>query len=366
MRAPRAPSALDAALAAALAVWWIAEVGELSAIGAASLVLTTTPLAWRRSAPLASVTAIAAGFALSTAEANPPEPLAQLLAVLIASYSVVVHAATTRRALAGGAITLAGGLAAGLIVGDDVAFILALLAVACGAGAAVRRLGTRSTELERRAVRLDARARTAASDERERIARELHDIVSHSVSLMVVQAGAAQQVLREHPDQAEQALTGIQATGRSAVDDLRRMLGLLRGGDDQGSLAPQPGLAALDALAASVRDSGTPVELDMQALPPLPAGIDLAAYRIVQEAITNAAKHAAGCATAVRVRCEQGQLIVEARTSGPPRPNGAAGNGGGHGLVGMRERVAIYGGELRAGFDERDDWLVRASIPLAS
>jgi signal transduction histidine kinase len=359
----RAPCALDAVLAAGLAIWWIAELGELSLIGGAALVLTTVPLAWRRTVPLGSMALIAAGFVLSTAEPSPPEPLAQLLAVLIASYSVTVHAPTGRAAVAGCGLALGAGLAAGLIVGDDVLFILVLVGVASAAGAVVRRLGSRSTELERRAERLDERARTAAADERERIARELHDIVSHSVSLMVVQAGAAQQVLRRDPDQAEHALSGIQATGRAAIDDLRRMLGLLRGSQEASALTPQPGLAALEGLVASVRHSGTPVQVDVGSVPPLPAGIDLAAYRIVQEAVTNAAKHAPGCATRVRVGCEQGRLVLEALTSGPPRTNGA-GNGSGHGLIGMRERVAIYGGELQAGFDERADWVVRASIPL--
>jgi signal transduction histidine kinase len=364
MRAIPAPKGLDAALAAVLAIWWVAEVSDLDTIGAVSLGLMTIPLAWRSTLPLASVTLVGAGFALSAVPADPPEPIAQLLAMLIAPYSVAVHARDERRAVAGCAVALAAALAAGLLVGDDVVFILVLVGVACAAGLAVRRLGVRSTELEERAARLDEQARTAASEERERIARELHDIVSHSVSLMVVQAGAAEQVLRQDPEQAERALGGIQATGRAAVDDLRRMLGLLRGADSTGRLSPQPGLGAVDELAAGAREAGTPVEVERGNVPPLPAGMDLAAYRIIQEAVTNASKHAPGCATTVSLGREGDDLAIEVRTSAPPRRNGASTNGTGHGLVGMRERADLYGGALEAGFDERFDWVVRARLPL--
>jgi signal transduction histidine kinase len=366
MRAIPAPRAIDAALAAVLAIWWVAEVGELDTTGAISLALTTAPLAWRRSAPLPAAVLVAAGFALSATAPDPPEPVAQLVAILVAPYSVAVHARTGREAVVGCAASLVGGLAAGLLVGDDVVFILVLVGVACAAGAAVRRLGDRSTELEARAARLDEQARTAAALERERIARELHDIVSHSVSLMVVQAGAAEQVLRRDPDEAERALGAVQATGRAAVDDLRRMLGLLRGPGASGALAPQPGLDAVDELVDSAREAGAPVEVERADLPRLPAGVDLAAYRIVQEAVTNAAKHAGGCPTSVRVSCEASELVIEARTTAPPRDNGAHRNGTGHGLVGMRERVAVYGGVLKAGFDAGGDWVVLARLPLAS
>lgn len=365
MRGIPAPRGLDAALAAVLAIWWVAEVGDLDTVGAASLGLMTIPLAWRSSLPLASVTLVSAGFALSAVPADPPEPIAQLLAMLIAPYSVAVHARDSRGAAAGCGIALAAALAAGLLVGDDVVFILVLVAIACAAGVAVRRLGVRSTELEARAARLDEQARTAAAVERERIARELHDIVSHSVSLMVVQAGAAEQVLRSDPDQAGRALAGVQATGRAAVNDLRRMLGLLRGADGGGRLAPQPGLHAVDELVIAAREAGTPVEVERGTVPTLPAGVDLAAYRIIQEAVTNASKHAPGRPTTVLVDSDGAELTIEVRTSGAARRNGASANGTGHGLVGMRERAEVYGGELRAGFDERSDWVVRARLPLA-
>src|SRR4051794_47574 len=148
MRGIPAPRGLDAALAAALAIWWVAEVGDLDTVGAVSLALMTIPLAWRSTLPLASVALVSAGFALSAAPADPPEPLAQLLAMLVAPYSVAAHARDGRRAAVGCAVALGGGLAAGLLVGDDVVFILVLVSIACAAGMAVRRLGVRSTELE--------------------------------------------------------------------------------------------------------------------------------------------------------------------------------------------------------------------------
>jgi signal transduction histidine kinase len=351
-------------LALVLSIWWIAEVGdELSGIGTASLVLMTAPLAWRRLTPLSAMVVISAGFVLSETEANPPEPLAGLLVLLVAPYSVAVYAADRRRAVVGGAVALASGLAAGLLGGDTV-FILVLIGAAWGSGAAVRRLHARSAQLEDRAAELDERARTAAADERERIARELHDVISHSVSLMVVQAGAAEQVLCQDPEQASRALRAVQATGRAAVDDLRRMLGLLRGPSGEArSRAPQPGLADLDELLGSCSESGMEVEVERDPLPPLPAGIDLAAFRIVQEALTNAQKHAPGCATSLRIGYASSRLHLEARTSSPPATNRGAGTG--HGLIGMRERVALYGGELQVGLDERADWVVHATLPVA-
>jgi signal transduction histidine kinase len=351
-------------LALVLAIWWVAEVGdELSGIGIASLVLMTVPLAWRRVIPLGAMVVIAAGFVLGETEANPPEPLASVVVTLVAPYSVAVWAADWRRALAGGAIALASGLAAGLLKGDTV-FILILIGAAWAAGAAVRRLQARSAQLEDRAVELDERARTAAASERERIARELHDVISHSVSLMVVQAGAAEQVLRQDPEQASRALRAVQATGRAAVDDLRRMLGLLRGSSgEDGSRAPQPGLANLEELIGSFSESGMQIEVGRGPIPALPAGIDLAAYRIVQEALTNAQKHAPGCRTSLRIGYGSSALQLEARTSAPPPSNGAPGTG--HGLIGMRERAALYGGQLQAGLDEQADWVVHATLPVA-
>ena len=349
MRPLPAPLLADLALAALLAAWWVLEAEDLDGVGVAALALMTVPLAWRRVAPLSALALVAAGFVLGATPADPPEPLAGLVAILVAPYSGAAYAADRTRAAAAGAVALGAGVAEGLVAGEDLAFVLLLIGAAWGAGTVVRRLTGRSAELE-------VRATTAAAEERERIARELHDVVSHSVSLMVVQAGAAEQVLRRDPVQAERALQALQSTGRSAVDDLRRMLGLLRGADEH-PLAPQPGLDRLDELVAA---HGDPVELERDAASPLPPGLDLTAYRIVQEALTNARKHASGSRTSVRVAEAGGRLAIEVRTR---LVNGADGTPStGHGLAGMRERAALYGGELTAG-REGGDWVVRASLP---
>jgi signal transduction histidine kinase len=363
MRPVPAPPPPDLALGLGLAGWWLLEVGDSSAVGVVSLAAMTVPLGWRRAAPLTAMCLVAAGFATAGLEADPPEPLAQLVATLVACFSVASGAATTRRAVAGLAAGLAGGVGEGLLVGQDVGFIIILTIAAWGAGAALRRLRRRSDALEARAATLDAQVHTAAAQERERIAREMHDVISHSVSLMVVQAGAAEQVLRRDADQAAQALAAIQATGRAAVDDLRRMLGLLRGEPAAGHpRAPQPGLATLGELVGA---HGTPVALEQVPHPPLPAGVELAAYRIVQEALTNARRHAPGRPAAVRVGWADGRLDLEVRNmvaNGHGAPAGPPGSG--HGLVGMRERVALYGGTLEAGFDGRAEWVVHATLPV--
>ncbi len=245
-------------------------------------------------------------------------------------------------------------------MGQDLGFIVILIAAAWGAGAAVRRLTGRSAALETRARVLSEQARTAAAQERERLARELHDVVSHSVSLMVVQAGAAEQVLRSDPDQAERALRAVQTAGRSAVDDLRRMLGLLRDSSPPQDLrSPQPSLADLDVLVAA---QGAAVEVDCDQYPPLPPGVDLAAYRIVQEALTNARKHAPGQPTSVRVGWAAGQLSLDIRNRAVEGGRATA-EGTGHGLIGMRERAALYGGTLQAGPDH-NEWVVHATLPV--
>ena len=206
-------------------------------------------------------------------------------------------------------------------------------------------------------------AEAAVATERARIARELHDIVAHSVSVMVVQAEAADEMLdRRTPERARAPVWKIQETGRAALTDMRRMLGMLREADSRPALLPQPGIANLEFLLAKVRESGLPVELEVEGEPePLAPGIDLSAYRIVQEALTNSLKYAGGACACVVVRYQPGSLELEISDDGA----GAAGNSnGGHGLVGMRERVALFGGELDAGPAPGGGYLVRARLPL--
>jgi signal transduction histidine kinase len=218
-------------------------------------------------------------------------------------------------------------------------------------------------EIERAA--LVHRANEAASLERARIARELHDVVTHNVSVMVIQAGAARKVLAKQPEQAEQALLAVEESGRSALTELRHVMGLLtieRAGEE---LAPQPGLAHLEALISQVRGTGAEVVLTVEGTPArLPDGVDLAAYRVVQEGLTNMVKHAMGAAAAVRVSYVPDGVEVEVTDTGDGVSSETG--GGGRGLLGLSERVEMYGGTVEAGPRISGGFRVLARIPLAS
>jgi signal transduction histidine kinase len=242
------------------------------------------------------------------------------------------------------------------------------------------------------ATEQELRSRWAVAEERARIARELHDVVAHSVSVMVVQAGAARRTLATSPAQATTALGQIESTGRQALVEMRRLLGLLRDGDHDAALAPQPGLAHLESLAEAAREAGLPVEVEVEGEPrPLPAGVDLSAYRIVQEALTNSLKHAGRARARVRVCYGREALEVQVLDDGTGLPvqarDGGAGlavvrlrpggllevtdpvapaAGGGNGLIGMRERVAMFGGSLEAGPRPGGGYRVAARLPLDS
>ncbi|MFD8787637.1 sensor histidine kinase [Kitasatospora sp. NPDC059599] len=273
---------------------------------------------------------------------------------------------------------------------------VAVAGVACaGAGwlavalARARRLhraaiGERGWLLERER---ESAARTAVDAERNRIAAELHDIVSHNVSLMVVQAGAAREVLATMPEEAAAAMAAVEAAGRDAMTELRHLLGLLAPAADgseepvREDFAPQPSLGRLSPLVDRFAFAGLPVEVRISGEPrPLPAGIDVTAYRIVQEALTNALKHGTGVTAQVTVRYADHYLRVEVLNSGPsvlvggpaaapggpdePVPSPRRGDGAGRGLIGLRERVAVYGGDLDARRRLGGGYRVRARIPL--
>lgn len=211
---------------------------------------------------------------------------------------------------------------------------------------------------------LDASAGTAASGERARIARELHDVIAHSVSVMVIQAGGARLVMGDDPERAEQSLWTVERSGREALAEMRRLLGILGDGDPH-ALAPQPGLADIAPLIAYAQTSGISADLDVNGDPtPVPPALDLCAYRIVQEALTNAIKHAAPADASVKVRWQGSALELEISDNGrrPAAVNGAAG----HGIPGMRERVALHRGTLDAGALPDGGFTVRARLPFAA
>ena len=200
--------------------------------------------------------------------------------------------------------------------------------------------------------------------ERGRIARELHDVVAHNVSMIVVQAGAAARVLDGDQPDVRNALEVIASTGRETVDEMRALLGVVRSDDGPAALKPQPGLADLEQLVSGVREAGLPVTLRIEGSPrPLPPALDLSAFRIVQEALTNTLKHAGPAQAQVTIRYEDGLVTLEITDTGHG-PQGARGTG--HGLVGMRERAAMFGGQLEAGQADGGGFTVRARLPLTT
>ena len=203
--------------------------------------------------------------------------------------------------------------------------------------------------------------REAVVDERARIARELHDAIAHSVSMMVVQAGAERRVLDDGADSTREVLSTIERVGRSALTEMRRLVGMLRG-DDGDELAPQPSLAAVPGLVDGLRDAGYPVELQVDGEPrELPVGVELAAYRVIQEGLTNALKHAGRSHVRVHVRYGPASLELEIADDGTGSPAGLP--SGGHGLAGIQERVALYGGELETGPGSEGGFVLRVLLP---
>jgi signal transduction histidine kinase len=339
------------------------------------VILLVAGLSVRRRAPGVALGAVLADLLLEWAYGPDVVSLTAFAGMLVAFYSVGAH-----RDLRGAALLLGAGLLVLLALdvvdvarGDgtvlDATGEYPFVLVVWGAGVAVRNMRLRATHLEDRVGLLarerDEKARAAAAQERTRIARELHDVVAHSVSTMVLQASGARQVLRSHTDEAEDAMRSVELTGRQALRELRRMLGILRT-DDRPSLDPQPGVADIELLVTRMRDTGLPVQLEVSGAPPaLAPGLDLTAYRIVQEALTNVLKHAGRVETSVRVTFDVEALDLLIRNAGPtPRPTSNGGDPG-HGLIGMRERVALYDGSLRARPDERGGgFTVHARLPL--
>jgi signal transduction histidine kinase len=331
-------------------------------------VLLLVPLVWRLSHPLAACVAVVAGLVAFSVARGSPEGLELIVPLAVVSYSVAAHS-DRRGALAGLAVLVAGytiyaledtNVTAGT-VGDLWAaafFGVAMLALwLLGVFVRSRRdaalLAARAAELERE-------SELAVSEERARMARELHDIVSHNLSVVVLQAAGARA-----SGASGTTLEKIERSGREALVEMRRLLGVLREDGGGTELAPQPGLGRLDELIESVRSAGLRVELAVDdgcgALPP---AVELCAYRIVQEALTNALKHAGDATARVAIRREGDSVAVEVVDDG--RGNGAASHtGGGHGLVGMRERVALFGGELHAGSRPEGGFVVRACLPVA-
>ena len=351
------PSLLDLTIATTLAVWAVVEAVALSGEGSTAervawALAFTVPLAVRRQFPVGValfIGVVVAARALIADGGTQEEGAMPLPAVLFAAFTAAAHARTVPHAVIG----LAGTLVAlacvvfltyweGTAEPSDGAILSFFVIAAWGAGFFVRRRGA-------------VAAQQAVLEERARIARELHDIIGHSVSVVSLQAGAAEQLLRKDPDRAEQHLKAVRETAHEALVEMRRLMGVLK--EDDAQYAPQPGLAMLDDL---VKQSGLEVEVTEQGpRRPLAPGVDLAAYRVVQEALTNARKHGHGRHARVRVAYEDDAVVLEVVNE-----RGAAQqqNGGGHGLVGMAERVRLFGGTLEAAPDGTA-FRVRARLP---
>jgi signal transduction histidine kinase len=341
------------------------------AVHALFALLITLPLAWRRRAPLAVLCVVLGSAVLEGAAfANFPS-FQPFLASIIAIYSVAAHC-DRRRALVGAAVAYAALIPGALVraFSSDHSVDLGAALVFTGAwvvGRTLRRWRLEAATQGQRASRLERereeKARLAVAEERARIARELHDVVAHAVSVIVIQAQGAQRELEGEQPSVREALGSIESTGRQALVEMRRLLGILRRSDGELALAPQPSLKHLDGLVEHVREAGLPVELRIEGdAAPLPPGVDVSAYRIVQEALTNTLKHAGPAHAHVVVRYAADEIQLEISDDGRAGAHGA----GGHGLVGMGERVAVVGGVLESGRRPDGGFLVRARLPLES
>ena len=334
--------------------------------------LVVAPLFVRRLWPTAVFVLV--GVLAAATAMDSPTPLIQASAVALASYTTGdLNRDRIRAAVL--VLVVAASISAALLIQDASAFqavvfpsVVVVPAWLLGDIVRQRRLEAiaRSEAAERALRDAEERVRAAVAEERRTMARELHDVVAHGVSVMLIQAGAARQVVATSPEQATEALLTVEATGREAMTELRRLLGVL---DDEGEgagVAPQPGLDQLGTLLDRVREAGLPAELEVAGTPrPLPPSLDVTVYRIVQEALTNALRYARRAATLVRLTWEPAQLRIEILDDGPAAEAGA-GDGSGRGLVGMRERATRVGGRLEAGPRLGGGYAVRAWLPLTT
>ena len=337
------------------------------------IVAIIAPLFARRRFPFGAPVAVAIAVIVATLLADRLVPN-NFFAFLAGAAAVFLMALLRdwRQAVAGLAIVF--GAEAFVARSDpnggiwDFVFSNVVFGVVWIVGFSLGRKFEEADEAKERAARAERereqQARTAVAEERARIARELHDVVGHSVSVMTVQASGVRRLLRPDQDREREALLVVERTGREALAEMRRMVGVLRRPEEAPALAPQPSLDHLNRLVDQAREAGLPVELRIEGEAiQLPAGIDLTAYRLVQEGLTNVVKHAEATRAEVLVNYGDGYLEVTVRDDGRGLGNG---DGGGHGLVGMRERVSVYGGEIDAGPQTGGGYRLRAKLPLTT
>jgi signal transduction histidine kinase len=386
---PLPPLVVDGLLAGGLGLLSVTSAlsdrrrgANIPTLGLVLLVALVPALLVRRRLPGTTLAAVA-GLQVGMLALGMP-PSANFAAELVAPYSVAAYGSRRVRlaaaAAAGVALVAIALLPSGRWSRGDA---LALMIAGAGAwllGSVLRDRRAGVAELAERTARLEREreleARRAAAEERLRIARELHDVVAHNLSVVVVQAQAAQRILDRDADRARGVVVSIERTGREALDEMRRLLSVLRAGEPSagtdagadGLFGPQPGLARIGELVEQVRSAGLPVTVRVEgAERPLTAAVDLSAYRIVQEALTNSLKHAGPASAEVVLRYRAADLeltVSDDGRGGAARLDGGAAPGSGHGLVGMRERVELFGGDLAAGPRPGGGYQVRARLPL--
>jgi signal transduction histidine kinase len=361
---------LDRLIAAALAAVYCVEIATEShfagdrVVSLPAALAFCAALAWRRRAPLVPM-ALGVGIIELSNETAPAlaDTGTFLVGILLAIYSVGRYA-QGHAEWAGVALIVVAIPGAAIEPGDpttftDVAFFVVFFGGPWLVGRFVRHRAEREREL---VAERDVRAHEAVAEERTRIARELHDVVAHAISLIVVQARGGRRMLDDDPDETRRALDVIEHAGEQALGEMRRLLGLLRQDEPEPTLAPPPSLRRIDELVAGTRASGLPVEVVIEGDPvELPPGVDVSAYRIVQEALTNALKHAGPAHARVIITYAVDAVDLAIVDDGA---GGAAANGGGYGLAGMRERVAIYGGRFEAGRRPEGGYTLHVRLPL--
>ncbi|MCM2414566.1 histidine kinase [Streptomyces sp. RKAG290] len=337
------------------------------------MALSALALVWRRRKPMAVLAATGGLTVVELVLVDPPAPVVMSAVIALFTVAARTDRPTTWRV---GLLTMAALTAAAMLFGSAPWYsqenlgVFAWTGMAGAAGDAVRSRRAFVDAIRERAERAERtreeEARRRVAEERLRIARDLHDVVAHHIALVNVQAGVAAHVMDKRPDQAKEALAHVREASRSALNELRATVGLLRqSGDPEAPTEPAPGLAVLDALVETVRRAGLPVEVACAAgESPLPAAVDLAAYRVIQEALTNVRKHGGPGAKAevsvVRVGPTAEVMVLDNGRGDP----GGEGAGGGHGLLGMRERVTALGGTLTAGPRYGGGFRVHAILPV--
>lgn len=353
---------------AAVAAWPGGDPGPSDWQWAFAVALTVAALMLRRRWPPVAAGGVVVVWIATHTDLASDDPPFQFVALLAASYALGAHARRRDGLLGLAAISIAfaamnlgreaeaGAVGPGDAVAGAIQFgIMFVFGMLLG----------RAAEVERRAQRLeqerDERVREAVLDERARIARDLHDAVGHTVSALVLQVGVVRRRLTRDQAEERDVLVAAERAGRDAVGEMRRMLGMLRD-DRNGDLTPLPSLARIEELAERSRAAGVPVEVSVEGQPAsIPAGVDVAGYRIAQEALTNVLKHSGGARARIAVRYDDDAVAVEVADDGLARPGEPVEPG--HGLIGMRERVTLYGGEFEAAPRDGGGFSVRARLP---